>query len=79
MRLFPEGGDDRRLRILVATLSTVAALGMITLLPDYFTPIPFLPASLAALSKKLRAKKGVAASCRRRYLPRSLRSLSSIG
>ena len=53
MRLYPEGGDDRRLRMLVATLSTVAAFGMIVLLPDYFTPIPFLPASLAALSTLL--------------------------
>src|SRR5688500_2727762 len=53
MRLYPEGGDDRRLRILVAALSTVAAFGMIVLLPDYFTPIPFLPASLAALSTLL--------------------------
>ena len=53
MRFYPEGGDDRRLRILVATLSTVAALAMIVLLPDYFSPIPFLPASLAALSTLL--------------------------
>jgi two-component system cell cycle sensor histidine kinase/response regulator CckA len=53
MRFYPQGGDDRRLRILVATLSTVTALAMIVLLPDYFTPIPFLPASLAALSTLL--------------------------
>jgi PAS domain S-box-containing protein len=53
MQVFPERGDDRRLRYLVATLSTVAAIAVLVLLPEYFTPIPFLPASLAALAALL--------------------------
>ena len=53
MQLFPESGDDRRLRYLVAILSTVAAFAALALFPEYFARTPFLPASLAALATLL--------------------------
>jgi len=53
MEVFPESGHDRRLRYLVATLSTVAALGAMILIPAYFERTPFLLAGLASLATLL--------------------------
>ena len=53
MEVFPHSGDDKRLRYLVAILSTVAAMGAMVLVPDYFTPTPYLLASLASLATLL--------------------------
>jgi len=53
MQLFPEVGDERRLRYLVAILSTVAAVAAMVLFPEYFAVTPFLLASLASLATLL--------------------------
>jgi len=53
MQVYPERGDDRRLRYLVAILSTVAAVGALVLLPEFFTRTLFLPASLASVATLL--------------------------
>ena len=50
MQLVPVSGDERRLRYLVAVMSTSAAFACLTLFPDYFAITPFLPASLASLA-----------------------------
>ena len=53
MQVFPEAGDERRLRYLVATLSTVAALGAMVLVPEYFARTPYLLPSLASIATLL--------------------------
>jgi two-component system cell cycle sensor histidine kinase/response regulator CckA len=59
MQAFPESGDDRRLRFLVAVLSTVAAVAGLMLFPQYVERTPLLLATLASLVVLLVA--GVAA------------------